>query len=897
MRNWFYKQAGRQQVGPVTGEQIRQILEAGALRDDDLVRLESDRQWSAVSEVRAGLMATEVSSDERRASSRGRIMSGRRSVAIAAGIVTLIVAAAAVLIFVERGSDEQQTEASNAGASGRSEANAPVPSRLPKHPAAATNSASVEPGEINRKPARRRIRSVQPAVRQSPSAVPDRDQADAEALAKLRGEFLRLAGEIQSGSEVTIDPFRLLESTTKLSKDLMAIRSTLTNPDLRKAAEIAANVWGAMPTELPMVPGDGFAGLLLEFGQHLAWDHLLHLLSTGLDDVAAKCWARMLPVAERCWAGVEPVPGMVRADVRAMSSSVRGSPRVAVWLRNVSGRTLHNTTIRVRFECLGAKDFAMFFFDKVLPAEHVIDLSRMPRITYRGHAIVASAVSVWSDEGRQPVDRRVYPERRQRIEAALEKARRQREERIRKQREMTRLRGMFANAGRLEGRWRFSRFEAPIGIEAAGTQGDTLEMRLYDTENPAVLKLFRGRARIGADGRPVLVLTSARGGVDDGDNRRPNLANLLSRRDRRTITLRIDGAYFRGECDRGSEFVLAKGGLPKSEDVPWLGLALSRLRLDPLPGHVLEHVTVNSSPATEGSPGEIRRWDCLRRKRGSRQSIEKLEVMRDGRIVYLHDRSLFRFSPKSRKGDIYVKRTRAFYLAPDRRSLVLSPRGDDFIIVSTSTGRRTGASGRNVRVSAMAPLRNGQLATGERDGTLRIWTRIGRPKASWKQSGSVSGLRATDDGRWLFSEAAGRNVNLWRVQDRKFTGQLRGIHGLRDARVSPDGRMALTVAIARGGASIAVWDLGRFASRTSIEPTHTCRLPPDTRTVAVSEDWRRALVAEDSGRIGVWDLGTGRQIAILAGHSSRALSIRFEDAGRTALSGGSDGWIIRWRLP
>ena len=67
--------------------------------------------------------------------------------------------------------------------------------------------------------------------------------------------------------------------------------------------------------------------------------------------------------------------------------------------------------------------------------------------------------------------------------------------------------------------------------------------------------------------------------------------------------------------------------------------------------------------------------------------------------------------------------------------------------------------------------------------------------------------------------------------------------------------------------------------------------------IAVSSDWRRALIAESDNRVRLWDLARGLEIAVFTGHYKNVTAGFLSDDGRFGWTGDKDGWVIQWRLP
>ena len=64
----------------------------------------------------------------------------------------------------------------------------------------------------------------------------------------------------------------------------------------------------------------------------------------------------------------------------------------------------------------------------------------------------------------------------------------------------------------------------------------------------------------------------------------------------------------------------------------------------------------------------------------------------------------------------------------------------------------------------------------------------------------------------------------------------------------------------------------------------------------MSADARLALSASDDGTVKVWDLTSGQELRILAGHADWVRSVAVSADGRLALSGSYDKKVKVWDL-
>ncbi|HXH93184.1 MAG TPA: TIR domain-containing protein [Thermoanaerobaculia bacterium] len=103
---------------------------------------------------------------------------------------------------------------------------------------------------------------------------------------------------------------------------------------------------------------------------------------------------------------------------------------------------------------------------------------------------------------------------------------------------------------------------------------------------------------------------------------------------------------------------------------------------------------------------------------------------------------------------------------------------------------------------------------------------------------------------------------------------------------SPDGRRALTGA---GGNTVRLWDVGTGRC-LRVMKGHSA----DVWCIAWSNDQRRALSGGDDNDIRIWEVETGRCLRLLEGHAGRVMGVVWSIDNRRALSGSYDGTIRLW---
>ncbi|MGW0517090.1 nSTAND1 domain-containing NTPase [Crossiella sp. NPDC003009] len=192
----------------------------------------------------------------------------------------------------------------------------------------------------------------------------------------------------------------------------------------------------------------------------------------------------------------------------------------------------------------------------------------------------------------------------------------------------------------------------------------------------------------------------------------------------------------------------------------------------------------------------------------------------------------------------------AYQLAgtPAARGAVLSA-------FATAYPTRLHGGGEQVDVVALRPD-GGLLATGGQDGVVQLWDatdgRRSEPLRTLPNTGRVTGLEFSPDGRWLALSGAG-GVALWDVGVPVRARQLAALlprTKVNQLEFSPDGTLLATAGSA--DAVTRLWSL-----RDPVAP---------------------------------------QQISVLPGHTGEVFGLAFSPDGPTLATAGQDGVVLGWRL-
>ena len=189
---------------------------------------------------------------------------------------------------------------------------------------------------------------------------------------------------------------------------------------------------------------------------------------------------------------------------------------------------------------------------------------------------------------------------------------------------------------------------------------------------------------------------------------------------------------------------------------------------------------------------------------------------------------------------------------------------------------------------------NETLATGGRDGTVRLWNvEAGIPIANLLGHGdAVRSLSFSPNGERLASASVDKSARVWDVSEPAQVLRLTGHSSwVNDVAFSPDGDW---LASASWDGTARIWSVSKAQVIATLRG-HKSRV----YAVAFDPDGLTLATGSSDKTVRLWNLQTGKTTQILHGHTGEVFCVAFSPDGLLLASGGgqADGRTRLWSLP
>jgi WD40 repeat protein len=179
-----------------------------------------------------------------------------------------------------------------------------------------------------------------------------------------------------------------------------------------------------------------------------------------------------------------------------------------------------------------------------------------------------------------------------------------------------------------------------------------------------------------------------------------------------------------------------------------------------------------------------------------------------------------------------------------------------------------------VRTIALSPDRQ-KLVSGSDDTTLKVWEiTTGRCLMTCvDHKDSIKTVAWSPDGHWLYSSSSDKTVKLWNAETGKCEFILQDSWGSIGTRGSVE---------SSGYNSIESCNFTIFGDEATI------------KSVAWSPDGHKIVTGSRDKTLKIWDVETGKCLAILFGHTSTVRAVVWSPDGQRILSGSRDKTLKIW---
>lgn len=257
----------------------------------------------------------------------------------------------------------------------------------------------------------------------------------------------------------------------------------------------------------------------------------------------------------------------------------------------------------------------------------------------------------------------------------------------------------------------------------------------------------------------------------------------------------------------------------------------------------------------------------------------------------------------SRGGMQWDNTLRRVAFSPDGRWVVSAAGKDNTARMweAATGGMITELTGHKDEVMSAAYSSDGKLiVTASMDQTARVWdAKTGRTVAILRApGGQVTDAVFSPDSTLVATTGHDMIPRVWDARRGTVVAVLRGGSSLapRTAAFSPNGKWVL---ITYFDTTARVWNVGTLKESKPNPPAATLAAELRGHTERMTSgvfhpDGRFGLTSNEDGTARIWDVHTGREIAVLRGHASAINSAVFSPEGKRVVTASRDGTARIW---
>jgi WD40 repeat protein/tetratricopeptide (TPR) repeat protein len=180
-----------------------------------------------------------------------------------------------------------------------------------------------------------------------------------------------------------------------------------------------------------------------------------------------------------------------------------------------------------------------------------------------------------------------------------------------------------------------------------------------------------------------------------------------------------------------------------------------------------------------------------------------------------------------------------------------------------------------------------RLVTVEKDGTVQLWSRSGKPLIHWKgHISNIYSVRFSPDGQRIATAGADGTVRLWNLLGQQLALLKGHQKAVASVSFSPDGQRLAT---AGEDGTVRLWNLS--GQQLALLKGHQGKV----WGVSFSPDGQRLATAGEDDTARLWGL-SGQPLALLNGHQSAVFNVSFSPDGQRLATAGLDGIVLFWNL-